>query len=1854
MSGTTSDVGRLLVRIEATTAQLRGQLSAAQGDIDKFTKSTQQKLSGFERAFQAVGQNALRSITGIAAGVIAVNTVTQALSGMVRAADQAAQASARIGSAMGDMRAGREVFDTIARSAQRTGTSATDAVDAFLRFSIATRQMGGTRAQALQLTDTMQKLAVVSGTSGQAGGAAMMQLGQALASGRLQGDELRSILENMPTLAEGLARQLNVSVGALRQMGTEGKLTSERVFAAILRMAPEINRQFAEMPLSVQRATVSLSQAWDNLTTQLDRTLDVTGRIARATQGAADAVQRFADRLVPEGAEDALRRVREEIEAITKAERERTEASLRAPAGRNSIRGGLVGTANGVYSDEANNARMAALREQEAALARVVDAERELAAHLAANEALTASLQAAENRRQQTLTQVQAAQEALSGTNSKTQEQMAALRQIVEAGAGAFAQYGVSAQNASAMLSALESRASAAAGIIAGLNLQLAQVRAGGGVEAAVLGVRNSLAGIAGTPEGIAQIEEATRLTRELAAEQQAAALSAEQMQSRIAAARASGNRALAASLIYQQTEAQALRDGATASVARERAEIARTAALREGTAAGGARLQSVERVRSALQEEARSAEAAAQAASQGAGAQRAASEADKARAEALKVARDGTEAYNRAYATFLALVQRGSRGEAQADIAQRTRALREDIALIQRETELIGALPGHREAEMAALRVRNELIASGKNYTEDEIRGVEALVRAREMAAQTQREIEDRLRQVQQTAQEISRDVATVLFESMTNNGKGESVVDWFKALFRRIAIQALQANIILPITQQIVGAAPGLFGIGGASGGAAAGAGGVAGGGGLLGGLGQVQQLGSLFGMGGGSGGGVLGGIMGTQLWGGTNAALAAMGPGVYGPATPAMVSAAGGATIGGLLAGVGGGYMLGSTIGGFVANSPARKQNSQIGAAGGAAAGAVIGSVIPGVGTVVGGLVGGALGGAGGGLIGPGKGFSGGDVSIGVGSDGVYRIRSSGGKNWDPGGANKQVQDSLNQINDLLRAAGVSIVGYGDNTASTIGFGQSGKIGGPTEMFNATREYMRTSNETLAKVMKQAWFQSFEDLQVILPYANDNQNLRNLMDGGSIRSRDDFNRASDFITNLYDPMNKTARESTQLAENLRAVAAQFDPVINQAREYGLQTQLIEQNRGHAIEQLLKPLLDVTNKTNLYSDAVQGLWKEYEAAIKAAGDLGRSTADLYAAWDTARENMTSQWRAQFDNAMREANDQGFITQLMGLREQSNATASAFAGLGRDPIALLAAQMKQVVRALDDAQLDQVIASLAGIDDLAVSVARQQKDALELERQRTAEIEAQLALTEQITAQLNQGGSIRQWINAQRSSGGAGLSPQMALSAAQSAFGEDLTLARAGNLDALGRITGSADALMRAGGAMYGSGPQGAALREMVLSSLENLPAVKGFDEQILAALKALGGGINVEVAIETVRTIQEHLNLLPDAERAQLIQAQEVVRLVEEKLGRFLTPAERTALIQAAEVERQISQWLGRDLTSAERASILQSDSVLRQISQAMGRELTNAERTRIIQSAEILRTVEQAIGRDLTAAERSGLIAAGTVIRAVEQQLGRALTPAEQALIIQPGTVPRSITQLIGLATGNPLIPGGSVTRDVRQNVETTETIEISRSIDQAIRASLDTLNYTVREHLPFLVNLLPMQQFLYVMREMMRGQWGGVRVTTPKASGSANGRDFDTQVYAGNGAFITLTAWDIGNWGTTLTVNADGNAFAGGRVIPFAKGGLPEMTNIPTYAPMALFGEAGPEAIMPLSRGKDGKLGVAATGAGNAEVAEELRLFRRQSAMETMALRDELRGVRAEMADMVANQRRANAA
>jgi tape measure domain-containing protein len=479
MSGTV-DIGRLLVRIEANQAQLRSAMADAKKQVESFASTSKSSVSGFEAAWDKAGAGIARAGLQALATVASFQAAASAIGDTIKRADEAAAAQARLGTAIGSMARGREIFDQLSRSAQQTGTSATDAAGAFARLSVAARQVGATNQQTLQLVTTMQRLAIISGSSTQEAAASMQQFGQALASGKLQGDELRSLLENMPTLVEKLAGQLGVSVATLRQMGTEGKLTSDVVLPAMLRIAGDVNEQFARMPMTVSRATDSLSQAWSNLVVQVDRATGGSQALANVIKSASDQVQRMADRWVPPSALEQLQTARAEFERIAEAQRridERGRGTIQ-PEMTAQRRGGIntgLQRAAAAQTPTATREELAVREEEIQQLERLARADADVAAALSALEVDTAAAAAAEAARQRVLEQLKEATESFGGANDKQRDQMQALRTVIAEGDGALAKYGITAQVAASMLAAFEARVDSVRGAIASLDAQITQ-----------------------------------------------------------------------------------------------------------------------------------------------------------------------------------------------------------------------------------------------------------------------------------------------------------------------------------------------------------------------------------------------------------------------------------------------------------------------------------------------------------------------------------------------------------------------------------------------------------------------------------------------------------------------------------------------------------------------------------------------------------------------------------------------------------------------------------------------------------------------------------------------------------------------------------------------------------------------------------------------------------------------------------------------------------------------------------------------------------------------------------------------------------------------------------------------------------------------------------------------------------------------------------------------------------------------------------------------------------------------------------------------------------------------------------
>jgi tape measure domain-containing protein len=283
---------RALRRIDAASAQaqpaLRGLAAASDGAVRAFANMGV-GLGGAGRAFTGIATGAgvaLSAVAALAAGVITAGVA------VARAGDAATESLARLQSATGSIAAAEAAYQGLYRLSQQTGVAVSESAGAFARFALAAREVGATNDQVLALVRTVQQAGIVAGASTGETSATVMQLGQALASGKLQGDELRSILENMPTLAEALARQLGVGVGELRRMGEEGRLTADVVMPALLRAGERINAEFERLPPTMGRSFSILGESMTRFAADLDRALGLSQAIARAAQAAAVAVDR--------------------------------------------------------------------------------------------------------------------------------------------------------------------------------------------------------------------------------------------------------------------------------------------------------------------------------------------------------------------------------------------------------------------------------------------------------------------------------------------------------------------------------------------------------------------------------------------------------------------------------------------------------------------------------------------------------------------------------------------------------------------------------------------------------------------------------------------------------------------------------------------------------------------------------------------------------------------------------------------------------------------------------------------------------------------------------------------------------------------------------------------------------------------------------------------------------------------------------------------------------------------------------------------------------------------------------------------------------------------------------------------------------------------------------------------------------------------------------------------------------------------------------------------------------------------------------------------------------------------------
>lgn len=252
--------------IQAITQELYGyerKIQDIQDELDRSNNKIQEMQEQTEKARSSAGglENAFRKVAGILATVATVQTLKNVLD----TSDELTATTARLEmmnngfeSVGGNLKSTSDLFNLVYASAQDARGSFADMSAVVAKFGNNAKDAFSSSAEVVDFANLVQKEMVIAGASTTEASNAMLQLSQALGSGVLRGDELNSIFEQAPNLIQEIADYLEVPIGEIRQMASEGQISADIVKQAIFSASDEINDKFNNMPMT-------WSQIWTSM-----------------------------------------------------------------------------------------------------------------------------------------------------------------------------------------------------------------------------------------------------------------------------------------------------------------------------------------------------------------------------------------------------------------------------------------------------------------------------------------------------------------------------------------------------------------------------------------------------------------------------------------------------------------------------------------------------------------------------------------------------------------------------------------------------------------------------------------------------------------------------------------------------------------------------------------------------------------------------------------------------------------------------------------------------------------------------------------------------------------------------------------------------------------------------------------------------------------------------------------------------------------------------------------------------------------------------------------------------------------------------------------------------------------------------------------------------------------------------------------------------------------------------------------------------------------------------------------------------------------------------------------------------
>lgn len=279
-------------KLAATSKKLNENTAAGASAMQRWeqrveaARQQQERLNATkEKTISLVGR--LTQAFAALLGVVAVGQI-------IRMAEEFNQLRARLENIIPAGQRVEGVLNAIVRVSNKTGISIQGVTQGFVRLAPAAQALGKSTQQLLDFEQTFFQMGSLAGSTSEEIKNAMIQLSQGLASGALRGDELRSVMEQMPTVARVIADAMGIPFSQFKKSAEEGKIKAQVVFDAILAKKDEVQAAFDRLPGSVDRSFTQLQNSVLLFVGALNDTLNITQTVSRLLRDLAGGIQFLA------------------------------------------------------------------------------------------------------------------------------------------------------------------------------------------------------------------------------------------------------------------------------------------------------------------------------------------------------------------------------------------------------------------------------------------------------------------------------------------------------------------------------------------------------------------------------------------------------------------------------------------------------------------------------------------------------------------------------------------------------------------------------------------------------------------------------------------------------------------------------------------------------------------------------------------------------------------------------------------------------------------------------------------------------------------------------------------------------------------------------------------------------------------------------------------------------------------------------------------------------------------------------------------------------------------------------------------------------------------------------------------------------------------------------------------------------------------------------------------------------------------------------------------------------------------------------------------------------------------------